>query len=115
MSITRFETGPRMSQAVVHNGVVYLAGQVGKAGDDVSAQTKTILANIDRLLADAGSDKTQLLSATIWLADMADFAKLNAEWEPWVATGHTPARATGQVQLAGPEYRVEIIVTAAVK
>jgi enamine deaminase RidA (YjgF/YER057c/UK114 family) len=111
--IKRLEAGPRMSQAVVHNGTVYLAGQVGNPADDVTAQTKSVLASIDRLLAEAGTDKSRLLSATIWLADMADFPKLNAVWEGWVIPGSTPARATGQVQLADPTYRVEVIVTAA--
>lgn len=104
-----------MSQAVVHGDTVYLAGQVGKPGDDVTAQTRTILANIERLLADAGSDKSRILSTTIWLADMADFPKMNAVWDEWVSPGNTLARATGEVKLAGPEYRVEIIVTAAVR
>ena len=113
MDIKRFETGPRMSQAVVHNGTVYLAGQVGEAGSDVTEQTKQALAEVDRLLALAGSDKTRILSAQIWLADMADFSKMNAVWDAWVAPGHAPARATGESKLAGPEYLVEIIVTAA--
>ena len=113
MSITRLETGPRMSQAVIHNKTVYLAGQVGTPGDSVAEQTRTILANIDRLLADAGSDKTHILAAQIWMADMADFAEMNAVWDAWVPQGHTPARATGESALATPEHLVEIIVTAA--
>lgn len=113
MDITRFETGPRMSQAVVHNGTVYLAGQVGKPGDDVATQTGQVLEQIDRLLAAAGTDKTRILSATIWLADMADFQKMNAVWDGWVPAGNAPARATGESKLAGPEYLVEIIVVAA--
>lgn len=113
MEIKRFETGPRMSQAVVHNSTVYLAGQVGNAGDDVVTQTKQALAEVDRLLALAGTDKTRILSATIWLADMADFAKMNSVWDAWVPQGHTPARATGEAKLAAPEYLVEVIVTAA--
>lgn len=113
MDIKRFETGPRMSQAVVHNGTVYLAGQVGKPGDDVATQTTQVLAQIDRLLAAAGTDKTRILSATIWLADMADFQAMNAVWDGWVPAGHAPARATGESKLAGPEYLVEIIVVAA--
>lgn len=113
MTITRFETGARMSQAVVHNGTVYLAGQVGEPGSDVATQTKQVLAQVDRLLALAGSDKTKILSAQIWLADMADFQKMNAVWDGWVAAGHAPARATGESKLAGPEYFVEIIITAA--
>ena len=113
MSITRLETGPRMSQAVIHNKTVYLAGQVGTPGDSVAEQTCTILANIDRLLADAGSNKTHILAAQIWMADMAHFAEMNAVWDAWVPQGHTPARATGESALATPAHLVEIIVTAA--
>lgn len=113
MTITRFETGPRMSQAVIHNGTVYLAGQVGEAGSDVSAQTAQALAEVDRLLALAGSDKTKIISAMIWLADIADFPKMNAVWDKWVPQGHTPARATGESKLATPDYLVEVIVIAA--
>lgn len=111
--ITRLETGARMSQAVVHNGTVYLAGQVGAPGEDVAGQTRDVLASIDRLLEAAGTDKTRILSAQIWLADMADFAAMNAVWDAWVPQGHAPARATGESKLATPDYRVEIIVTAA--
>lgn len=113
MDITRYETGARMSAAVVHNGTVYLAGQVGQAGSDVSEQTRQALAEVDRLLALAGSDKTRILSATVWLADMADFGKMNAVWDAWVAPGNAPARATGESKLATPDYLVEVIVVAA--
>ena len=112
MTIIRHEAGPRMSQAIIFNGVVYLAGQVAE-GADVKEQTRGALAEIDRLLALSGSSKERILSAQIWLADMADFAAMNAVWEGWVSPGDTPARATGQSQLAAPKYRVEIIVTAA--
>lgn len=111
--ITRIETGARMSMAVVHNGTVYLAGQVGQPGFSVADQTRQVLAEIDRLLAAAGSDKTRILSAQIWLASMDDFAEMNAVWDAWVAPGHAPARATGESALAAPDYKVEIIVTAA--
>lgn len=111
--ITRIGTGPRMSQAVIHNGTAYLAGQVGEPGTSVAEQTKAILAKIDALLAEAGSDKTRILSAQVWLADMGDFAEMNAVWDAWVAPGHTPARAAGESALATPDYRVEIIVIAA--
>jgi enamine deaminase RidA (YjgF/YER057c/UK114 family) len=111
--ITRKHTGPRMSQIVTHNDTVYLAGQVGTAGDGVGAQTKTCLAQIDALLAEVGSDKTRILQTVIWLADMADFAEMNAVWDAWVPQGHTPARACGEAKLATPEYLVEFIVTAA--
>ncbi|WP_377293931.1 RidA family protein [Rhizobium sp. SG2393] len=114
MSITRYEVGPRMSQAVVHNGIAYLAGQVGEAGHDVATQTAQALAEVDRLLALAGTDKTKILTAQIWLADIADFAKMNAVWDKWVPAGHTPARATGESKLAAPEYLVEVIVVAAI-
>jgi enamine deaminase RidA (YjgF/YER057c/UK114 family) len=113
-TITRIEPGPRMSNAVVHNGIIYLAGQVGEPGDGVAEQTRTILAEVDRLLALSGSDKTRILKAQIWLADIATFAEMNAEWDAWVPKGHTPARATGVSKLATPDYKVEIIVTAAV-
>ncbi len=112
--ITRIECGARMSEAVVHNGIVYLAGQVGAAGESVAAQTKAVLANIDRLLALAGSDKTRILKAQIWLADIHDFPEMNLIWDQWVPAGHCPARATGEAKLATPEYKVEIIVTAVI-
>ena len=111
--ITRIETGARMSNAVIHNGTVYLAGQVGNPNESVTEQTRTILAEIDRLLALAGSDKTRILMAQIWLADIGTFGEMNAVWDAWVPAGHTPARATGESALATPEYKVEIIVTAA--
>lgn len=112
--IKRIETGPRMSQAVVHCGVVYLAGQVGTAGASITKQTEDILANIDRLLAEVGSDKTKILQSTIWLSSMDDFAEMNAVWDAWVPQGHTPARAAGESKLATPDYNVEILCIAAV-
>jgi enamine deaminase RidA (YjgF/YER057c/UK114 family) len=114
MSIRRIEAGPRMSQAVIHGSTVYLAGQVGAPGKSVTEQTKAILASIERLLKEAGSDKSKILQAIIWLADMADFEEMNAVWDQWVDAPNAPARATGDAKLAAPEYRVEIIVTAAV-
>ena len=111
--ITRHDTGPRMSQAVVYNSTIYLAGQVGAKGESVTAQTTAILKNIDDLLARCGSDKTKILQATIWLDSMDDFAEMNAVWDAWVPEGHTPARACGESKLATPEYKVEIIVVAA--
>ena len=113
MTIRRIEAGPRMTQAVIHGNTVYLAGQVG-AGNNVAEQTKDILAKVDRLLNAAGSDKSKLLQAIIWLADMKDFAEMNSVWDKWVDPQNTPARATGEAKLAGPEYTVEIIITAAV-
>ena len=113
--ITRLETGARMSEAVVYNGLIFLAGQIGAPGASVREQTEAALAEVDRLLAAAGSDKTRILSAQIWLADIADFAEMNAVWDAWVAPGHTPARATGESKLAAPDYKVEVIVVAAAK
>ena len=113
MTITRLHSGPRMSQAVIHGNIVYLAGQVGSPGESVTVQTQEVLAAIDALLAEAGTDKTRILTATIWLADMADFAEMNAVWDQWVIAEHAPARATGEAKLATPDYKVEIIVTAA--
>ena len=111
--ITRHGIGTRMSEAVAYNGIVWVAGQVGTAGDSVTDQTRQCLAEVDRILAAAGSDKTRILSAQIWLADMADFPAMNAVWDAWVPQGHTPARATGEAKLAAPAYLVEVIVTAA--
>ena len=114
MTITRFHVGRRMSQAVVCNGIVFLAGQVASdPAQDVAGQTRQVLEAIDKLLGEAGSDKSRLLSANIFLADMADFAAMNAVWDAWVSPGNTPARATVQAQLARPQWRVEIVVTAA--
>ena len=113
--ITRIEPGKRMSGAVVHNGIVYLAGQVGEPGSNVADQTCQVLAEVDRLLALAGSDKTRILRAQIWMADMVDFPAMNEVWDAWVAPGHAPARATGEAKLATPDYLVEIIITAVQK
>ncbi|WP_428249288.1 RidA family protein [Ferrovibrio sp.] len=115
MSIRRIEVGPRMSQAVVHGNTVYLAGQVASdTSGDTTAQTKVILGQIDKLLAAAGTDKTKILSATIYLPDIADFAAMNAAWDAWVPQGHTPARATVEAKLAAPAFKVEIAVIAAI-
>lgn len=115
MNIQRHEVGSRMSKAVVHGDTVYLAGIVADApkGQSVGEQTQSILAQIDALLAKAGTDKTRLLSANIWVADMSTFAEMNAVWDSWVSPGHTPARATVEAKLAVPDYKVEIMVVAA--
>lgn len=113
MTITRIQAGPRMSQAVVHGDTVYLAGQVGAPGESVTKQTQTILGQIEALLAETGSEKAKILSATIWLADMSDFAEMNAVWDEWIGGDDAPARATGEAKLATPAYKVEIIVIAA--
>ena len=115
MAIERHDIGPRMSKAVVHGNTVYLAGIVADnpKGKSTAEQTKSILGQIDVLLAKAGSDKTKLLSANIWITDMANFAEMNAVWDAWVAPGHTPARATVEAKLAAPDYKLEIMVVAA--
>lgn len=110
--IERIETGVRMSKIVKHNGVAYLCGQVGN-GDTVAEQTRDCLSRVERLLEMAGSSPEQMLQVVIWLADMADFAEMNAVWDAWVPEGHAPARACGEARLARPELKVEIIVTAA--
>ena len=117
MSITRFKTNKRMSQAVVHGNTVYTAGQVAMkaGGTSVTKQTQAILAEIDNLLSDAGSDKSKLLSATIWLTSMEDFAEMNEVWDAWVVEGETPARACVEAKLAAPQFDVEIAVVAAVE
>src|SRR5690625_2774966 len=111
--IKRLQMNERMSQAVIHNGTVYLAGQLGTAGASVEQQTQDILANIDELLAAAGTDKTRILQAVIWLASMEDFDRMNSIWDAWVPQGHTPARLCGSADLAPPDYTVEIAVIAA--
>ena len=116
MSIRRIGAGPRMSKAVVHANTVYLAGQVADKtkGASVADQTKEIVGIIDELLKEAGSDKTKILSATIYLSDISTFAQMNSVWDTWVVAGHTPARATVEAKLAAPEYTVEIAVIAAI-
>lgn len=111
--IERKHTNARMSQIVTHGDTVYLAGQVGTPGASVEQQTRDCLDAVDRLLAEAGSDKAHMLQAIIWLADMADFAEMNAVWDAWVPEGAAPVRACGEARLATPEYRVEVIITAA--
>lgn len=113
--IHRIDAGPRMSEATVHNGVAYLAGQVAEdASADIGGQTQQVLDEIDALLAKVGSDKTKILRAQIYLADIADFPGMNAVWDKWVVAGEGPARATVEAKLALPEWKVEIVVTAAV-
>ncbi len=112
--IERLHAGARMSQAVIHGDTVYLAGQVASdPKKDVTGQTLEVLAAIDQLLAEAGTDKTKILSATIYLADIGTFAQMNSVWDTWVPQGHTPARATVEARLAAPAYKVEIQVIAA--
>lgn len=115
MAVARFGTNPRMSMAVTHGGVVYLAGQVAKDPvPSVTEQTRQILAGIDELLRQVGTDKSRLLTANIWLTDMSTFDEMNAVWDAWIADGGKPARATVGTSLAKPGLMVEIAVTAAV-
>jgi enamine deaminase RidA (YjgF/YER057c/UK114 family) len=113
--LQRFDVGPRMCEMTVHNGVAYLAGQVAAdATLDAKGQTADVLAQIDALLARAGTDKSRILMAQIFIADLADFPAMNAAWDAWVVPGHTPPRATVEAKLAKPEWKVEIVVKAAV-
>ncbi|WP_035898960.1 RidA family protein [Labrenzia sp. DG1229] len=111
--IKRFGVGPRMSQAVVHGNLVWLAGQVGNPGESVADQTRVVLEKIEKLLGDAGSNKSRILQATIWLASMDDFSEMNEVWDAWVDPANPPARACGESKLATPDFTVEIIVVAA--
>ncbi len=113
MSVQRIDGNARMSKVVVHGDTVYLAGQVADDPNaDVAGQTKQILAKIDGALAEAGSDKSKLLSATIWLADIRTFEEMNKVWDAWVSPGNTPALATVEAKLASLDYKVEIVVAA---
>ncbi len=113
--LTRIDPGPRMSDAVIHEGRVFLAGKVAERskGRSVREQTAEVLAEIDLVLKKAGTDKTRILAANIWLSDISTFGEMNAVWDAWVVPGRTPARATVEAKLAAPEYKVEIMVTAA--
>lgn len=113
MSIKRLHTGTRMSQIVIHNSTVYLAGQVGEPGASVAEQTRQAIAEVEKLLAEAGTTAEHILQTTIWLADINDFEEMNSVWDAWVPAGHAPARACGEARLATPDYKVELIVTAA--
>jgi enamine deaminase RidA (YjgF/YER057c/UK114 family) len=115
MSIQRIDVGARMSKCVVHGNTVYLAGIVANdpKGKSVADQTRDILGQIDGFLKAAGTDKTKLLTANIWITDMANFAEMNGVWDAWVSQGNTPARATVEAKLATPDYKVEIMVVAA--
>jgi len=111
--IERIETGTRMSKIVKHDGVAYLAGQVGHRNDSAAEQTRECLRRIEVLLEQAGSGPDRILQAIIWVADMADFAEMNEVWDAWIPEGCAPARACGEAKLAAPELKVEIIITAA--
>lgn len=113
--IQRIDAGSRMSEATLHGGIAYLAGQVPETADaGIEQQTAEVLAAIDEVLARAGSDRTRILRAQVYLADIADFDGMNRAWDAWVAPGQAPARATVEARLADPAWKVEIVVTAAV-
>jgi enamine deaminase RidA (YjgF/YER057c/UK114 family) len=115
MTIQRMKVGKRLSEIVVHGNTVYLAGEVPDDGTlDITGQTEQVLSKIEKALREAGSDKSKLLSAQIFLPDMQDFAAMNAVWEKWVVPGQTPARATVEAKLANPAYKVEIMCIAAI-
>ena len=114
VDLRRIDAGPRMSAAIIHDGRVFLAGQVAdrSRGRSVREQTAEVLQQIEHLLRQAGSDRTKILTANIWLSDISTFGEMNAVWDAWVVPGRTPARATVEAKLAAPEYKVEIMVTA---
>jgi enamine deaminase RidA (YjgF/YER057c/UK114 family) len=115
MTVQRFDVGTRLSEMAVHNGVCYLAGQVaGDATQDIRGQTRQVLAAIDALLARAGSDKSRILMCQIFLSDLADFAGMNEVWEAWLPAGQAPPRATVLALLAKPQWKVEMVITAAI-
>jgi enamine deaminase RidA (YjgF/YER057c/UK114 family) len=115
MNIIRQQVATRYSEAAIHHGTIYLAGQVPEDDQlDMTGQTRQVLVMIDQLLADAGSDKNHILMATIYLADMADYAAMNAVWDDWLNVGYAPPRACVQAALANPAWKVEMVVTAAV-
>jgi len=112
--VRRFHVGDRMSEMAIHNRTVYLAGQVASdATQDIRGQTRQVLAMVDRLLHEAGTDNAHILRAQIFLADLADFAAMNEIWDDWVTPGDAPPRATVQAKLARPEWKIEVVVTAA--
>lgn len=116
MEIKRLHVGRRLSEVAIHNETVYLAGQIAEdTSQDISGQTREVLGHVDRLLTEAGSDKTCILSCQIYIKDMADFPAMNEVWDEWVAQGHTPPRATVEARLANPEVLVEIVITAALR
>jgi len=113
--IKRFDVGPRLSEMAIHNGTIYLAGQVPDGVSlDIRDQMRQVLACVDALLARAGSDKSRILMAQIFLSNLEDIGGMNEVWDAWVVPGHTPPRATVQAALASPEWRVEVVITAAV-
>jgi enamine deaminase RidA (YjgF/YER057c/UK114 family) len=116
MSIARFHVGKTLSEIAVQQGIVYLAGQVAEdVTQSIEGQTREVLAHVDRLLAEAGSDKTCILMCQIFIADLKHFEGMNAVWTEWVADGHAPPRATVEARLVRPEWLVEMVVTAAQK
>ena len=112
--VQRFDVGARLSEMAIHNGVVYLAGQIPEDPNlDIEGQTLQVLQAIDRLLERAGTDKRKLLMVQIFLVDLKDFEGMNRVWDQWVVSGHTPPRATVQAHMASPKWRLEVVATAA--
>lgn len=114
MTITRINSGPRLSEAVIHDGKVYLCGFVAESGTTVAEQTRDILAQIDDTLKAAGTDKTKMLKVNIWLTDIATIGEMNKVWDAWAVAGKTPARATVEAKLADPSWKIEVMVEAAI-
>jgi enamine deaminase RidA (YjgF/YER057c/UK114 family) len=116
-TVVRRHVGPRLSETAIHNGTVYLAGQIAEVnpGADITGQTQEVLGHIDRLLAEAGSSKRSILQCQIFLADITEIGTMNKVWDAWVVPGHTPPRATVQATLGNPDHRIEVVVVAAVE
>jgi len=116
MEIKRLHVGARLSEVAIHNGVVYLAGQIPEnTSNDIAGQTAEVLGHVDRLLQESGSDKTRILSCQIYLSDIGLISEMNKVWDDWVVPGHSPPRATVEASLASPEWLIEVVVTAAQK
>jgi enamine deaminase RidA (YjgF/YER057c/UK114 family) len=114
MEIKRLHVGKRLSEVAIHNGTVYLAGQIASdTTQDIIGQTREVLGHVDRLLAEAGSDKSRILSTQIYITDMANFPAMNTVWEAWVVPGATPPRATVEAKLADPACLIEFVIVAA--
>ena len=116
MEIQRLHVGKRLSETAIHNGTVYLAGQIAEdTSEGIEGQMREVLGHVDRLLMEAGSDKSCILMCQIFIADMAHFAGMNSVWDEWVTQGHTPPRATVEAKLANPACLVEVCITAALR
>ena len=116
MPVQRLHVGKRLSEVAIHNGTVYLAGQIAEdTTQNIEGQTREVLGHIDRLLGEAGSSKASILQCQIYLTDITEIGQMNSVWDAWVAPGHTPPRATVQALLGNPAYKIEVVVVAAVE